>query len=300
MASRDSSNQTEPAGSRFVWGGFFLLGLLGAFFAPARWESQTAVLLGVAGLLMVLFPPQVRLPRYWWLFGLGFVALSCLAFLPASLVGGFPAWRTRLEDLGVHTGSSVAVQVPQAAEMLAVFASTLVVGMWLAGHRASSGQLRFWTLAFAVGVAIYSVLSQFTRDMEFVHRTDGHFGFFPNRNHTGTYLAMGVVVGLGSFLQAIRDERPWISVLAGLSVAINLLAVVGWSISRGGVLLTGIGGLLWLVAMGPHYLGQHGRRIVALLLLVTVGGYLLADTRVKRRLEKTTEVAASVVSADPD
>ena len=276
--------------SAWVFGGMWVLLFFGTFLVAGPWAGFHGALLGCIGLLVLLRPPAVALPKLWWILAALFVILGCGAFLPASWFG-MPEWRVKLEALGVDTGSLVAIQARQAAEAFALFVITLFIGLWLAGHRPSSSQLRVWALAFTVGVAIYAILSKLKYDP-----VNGIYGFFPNRNHTATYLAMGTICGLGNVLQALRDRRFLAMSIAVVATAVCLWAVAGWSISRGGVVLVSIGCVLWFSMLGRGYLGKHGWRTLALIALAGVGLFLIADTGVKERFSKTLQKAGRVIA----
>lgn len=275
--------------SSFVFGGFWAILFLSTFVVAGPWAGFHAVLLGSIGLLGLLRPPAVALPRSWWIFAALFVVLGCGAFLPTAWFG-VPEWRVNLESLGVQTGSMVAVQARQAVEAFGLFVITLFIGLWLAGHRPSSSQLRMWTMVFVIGVAFYAIISKLKYDPRIQL-----YGFFPNRNHTATYLAMGTICGLGNVLQALRERRFLAMSLALVATVICIWAVAGWSISRGGVVLVVVGGLLWIPMLGRHYLGQHGLRALALIGLAGAGLFFIADSAVKDRISKTVEKAGNLI-----
>lgn len=283
--------------SGWVFGGCWLLLQGGTLLVGGPWAGFHGLMLGGAGLLMALFPPVVAVPRVWWWLAGGFVLAGMAPFLPAAWFA-LPAWRGQLAAAGVATGSLVTLQPWQAAEMLGLFGLTLVTGLWLAGHRASPGQLRFWALVFTVGVAGYAVVAKIMQPPPVSDIPGGGviFGFFPNRNHTGTYLAMGTICGLGCLFQAIRDKRFWAQFVAALATGICLWAVASWSISRGGIVLVAVGSLAWLLIVGTRYLGTSGRWAVGLIALAVGGFFVVADTAVKRRLVRTAVQAGAVIS----
>lgn len=298
---REKGNTTEVVrSSDFVFGPFWFIVFASALLVAGPWAGFHGGLLGALGLLILLRPPAVALPRLWWVLAGIFLVSACAVFLPAAWFGS-PAWRGKLESLGVETGSMVVIQSRQAAEALGLFAITLFVGLWLAGHRPSSGQLRLWSLAFTVGVAAYAVLSRIIVDVPHAGQAAGHFGFFPNRNHTATYLAMGTICGLGCVLQALRDRRFSAMAAALVATAICLWAVAGWSVSRAGVVLVVLGVAGWLAFLGPRYLGKNGVRTLALIGLACVGLFFIADSGVKQRLATTAEKTGAVLApvADP-
>jgi len=273
--------------SRFVFGSFWALLLLATFFVAGPWAGFHGVLLGCVGLLMLSCPPLVALPRLWWILAGVFVLAAAATFLPAGWFA-IPEWRRNLADLGVETGSLVVIQSRLAAETLALFAITLFTGLWLAGHRPSPSRVLFWALAFTVGVAAYAILARLMQDSS-PAGGEAHFGFFPNRNHTATYLAMGSICGLGSVLQALRDKRFLAMIVALAGTCVCLWAVAAWSVSRSGVVLVAIGGLGWFPMLGTRYLGKHGLRALGLIALAATGLFFIADSGVKARLTKTVE-----------
>ena len=292
--------------SSWVHVAFLGLVALSVFFVSGPWAGFHGVLLGLVGLLMLWRPPVAVLPRTWWLLAAGFVVSGGAAFLPAAWFG-VPEWRSQLAALGVPTGELVVIQSRQAVELLALFALMLLTGLWLAGHRASSETLRRCALAFTLAVAVYAVVSRLSQvSPMFGGGETGNpkFGFFPNRNHSATYLAMGAVCGLGTILQFGRDKRFVMLAIAIAATAVILWATAAWSISRAGVVLTAAGLLVWLSLLGRRYLGRHGLWAVALILIATGGFFLIADTEVKQRLTDTVEKAGSVVdptaSPSPD
>jgi hypothetical protein len=280
--------------SRSVFGAFWALLFLGALLVAGPWAGYHGLLLGGAGILMLLRPPAASLPRLWWILA-GFCLVAGLAaFLPAGWFA-MPEWRSQLAALGVETGSLVAIQFRQAAEAFALFAITLFTGMWLAGHRPSPLQARRWALMFTVGVAAYAIIARIMQEVP----PAGHpgmnevqllrFGFFLNRNHTATYLAMGTICGLGNVLQALRDKRFPAMAVALIATGVCLWAVAAWSMSRAGVLLVAIGCLLWLPILGRRYLGTYGFRAIGLICLAATGIFFIADSGVKTRLSDTVE-----------
>jgi O-antigen ligase len=239
------------------------------------------------GLLMVLFPPRVAIPRRWWLLAGLFLLLGLGPFLPAAWFE-VPGWRRSLESLGVATGPHVAIQWRQAIEQYIVFAVVLVTGLWMTGHRVAAPSSKNLALAFVMGVAVYALLAEFLKDMLPVRTYRDHFGFFPNRNHSGTYLAVGATCGLGVGLQALRNKQFWRMGIGLAATAICVWAAFAWSISRAGVMLTAVGFVVWAGLLGRKYWGGNEMKAVALIALLAAGAFSVAETRVKTRIETTT------------
>lgn len=284
--------------SSWVHGSFLSLVCLSVFFVTGPWSGFHGLLLGLAGFLVLIRPQATPLPHSWWLLATGFIGLGFAAFLPVSWFGE-PDWRRGLAELGVETGSLVVIQARQAAEMLALFALMVLTGLWLAGHRASGETLRRCALAFTIAVAVYAVVSRLAQVLPMLGGggpDDQTFGFFPNRNHSATYLAMGAVCGIGSTLQFGRDKRFVMLGFALASTAVILWAIAAWSVSRAGVVLTASGLLGWISLLGRRYLGRHGLWGIALILLAAIGCFLLTHSEVKERLSDTVEKAGAVVA----
>ena len=283
--------------SHFVFGVLWALLLLGTFIVAAPWAGFHGILLGCAGLLIMLRPPVVALPRAWWLLAAVFALAGTAAFLPADWFG-VPEWRRQLAALGVPTGPLVVIQARQAAEALALFVITLFIGLWLAGHRPTPTQIRLWAMAFTIGVAAYAIAARVMQHSPHSGylAAENHYGFFPNRNHTATYLAMGAICGLGNVLQAIRDKRMLAMAIALGATGVCLWAVAVWSLSRGGIVLVAGGGLVWLSMLGPSYLGKNGIRALGLMALAVIGLFLIVDTGVKGRLSATVEKANTLMT----
>lgn len=282
-------------GSAWVFGGMWALLFFGNFLVAGPWAGFHGVFLGIVGLLMLLRPPAIGLPRAWWILAAVFVIAGSAAFLPANWFA-MPEWRGRIQTLGVATGPMVAIQARQAAEALSMFGITVFTGLWLAGHRPSQSQLRLWALAFTVGVAVYAILSKVMQNSLPVTGGELRYGFFPNRNHTATYLAMGTLCGLGNVLQALRDRRFLSMGVALVATTFCLWAVAGWSVSRGGVVLVIIGCIIWLPMLGRGYLGKNGLRALGLIGLAGAGLFFIADSGVKERFSKTVEKVGNVVA----
>lgn len=287
MMPRNIPLPTEPASpaerrSALVFFGFLLLVLVAVTFPDIERQGLRGILWTVAGGLMILRPPEVRVPRLWLGLAAGFVVLAAAGFLPR---GWFqlPAWRVELEALGLNTDSHVFIQPQLAAESLAGFAMTATVGIYLLGHRVGTRLHHRFMLAFALGIGAWTVLALV------VHETGTIFGFFPNRNHSATLLAIGAFAALGSLAQAIRFKQGWKIALSVLPQGLCLFTLFAVSESRGGMVVAVTGFLIWIFLTGTRHLSGHAGKAVGLLLIAFVGLFLIMDTAVKTRLTETVE-----------
>ena len=269
-----------------------LLILLAVAFPEMAPQALKGILWSGAGTLMIMLPPEVRLPRAWFLLGGGFVVCSAFGFLPREWFHVSP-WRLDLEALGLDTDRRSYVQPELAAENWAGFAVTAFVGLFLLGHRVDSLLQHRLALGFVIGTATWTAAAVI------LHIPGGLFGFFPNRNHTATLLAMSTLVSLGCFTQALRLRQAGKIVLSLVPLGLFLWAVFTISESRAGVVLVigGVGAWIFLAGFG-QLRGNVGKALV-LILIAASGIFLIVDSKVKTRLNKTLQhISPSSASAD--
>jgi len=268
-----------------VFSAILLLVLVAVSFPELPSQTLMGILWTGAGLLMVIFPPEVKIPRTWCLLAAGFVLFSAMGFLPR---GWFtvPAWRTELEHLGADTGPFVFVQARLAAESLAGFVASTAVVIYLLGHRVRTQTQQRLALAFTLGVGLWAAAALRWHEPQTV------FGFFPNRNHTATLLAMGTFVGLGTFAQAIRYRHGWVAGLAAIPMAVCLYSLYIASESRAGIVLVFAGFAIWISASGIRHLRGNLGKALLLIVLAACGIFLIVDTKVKTRLRDSVEQMA--------
>lgn len=266
-------------------------------FVGGPWIGYQGVLMATVGILMIAYPPVICPPLHWRLLAAFALILSCMGFLPVSWVG-MPPWRIALENTGLDTGSAIVVQQRQAVENLAIIAITMAAWFWAIGFRLSVNLVKHLSLAFVVTVAIYALFARLMQPLPEKPGESPHFGFFPNRNHTATYLAMGFTCGIGCLFQAIRDKRLAITIISVAALSVCSLAIYAWSLSRGGILLAALGALLFVMCVGIRYLGTNGRRTMALLVIAVIGGLLTLQTKAKTRIIESFNKANSVLNME--
>lgn len=299
MIARQITPPLEPASpverrSALVFTGFLLLALVAVSVPEMAPQGLQGWLWAVAGCLMVARPPEVRVPRLWLGLAVGFGLLAAAGFLPRAWFQ-LPSWRLELETLGLDTGPHAFLQPQLAAESLAGFAITAMVAVYLLGHRVGTRLHQRFMIAFALGVASWTAAALL------FHEAGTIFGFFPNRNHSATLLAMGAFAGLASLAQAIRFKQGWKIGLSVVPQALCLFTLFAVSESRGGMVIAVAGFIAWIVLTGTNHLKGHAGKAVALLLVAFVGLFLIMDTAVKSRLTETAvrlEQAASTPAAE--
>lgn len=245
---------------------------------PAEW-LQGILWTGI-GLIIMLAPPRVGVPLAWPLLALGFVLCSSLGFLPRSYFT-IPSWRADLESLGLDTGPHAFVQARLAAGFLLTQAITAVVVVYLLGHRIGPRHHHALAITFTIGVAILAAWAMA------IHEKPGTFGFFTNRNHTACLLAIGGVMGFGSFIQAVRQKAPWNIGLSAVATAVILTALLVYSESRAGIVLLGVGLAILLPLMGRKYISGNAGIAMVIVLGTAIAAFFIVDSKAKARLVDT-------------
>ncbi len=286
--------------SAAVVGTVVALGLLqvAAYFGGVDWPAFHGVFFVCFGILMLGFVPSVEFPRWWWFAAGLFFLLAMAQFLPAEW-GGIPGWRRGLEVLGVRTGPLVVIQARQAVELLLVWFLGFGWVLWLGGFRVRGAAPGVLALLFACAVAVHALVARWAELT--VPAAEGglrSFGFFPNRNHTALFLTMGALSGVGCLIQSFRDRKFAISGVALVAASVCLRGLAVWSASRAGVVLFGIGLLMWLPMLGRRYLGRNGLWAVGLFLVAVVGLFVIADTEVRARIGGTVDRVGEVMAGD--
>ena len=239
-----------------------LLLMLGAaaavFLAGGPHEANLGIFLIVAGLALVVCPPQARLNWKIWAVGAGLVLCASLALLPH---GWFPIpeWRTSLLAAGVPLPASITPAPEESGFWLAVLAIASSVGLFGLMHPVRSRSLVILASVIMAICAAYAGLALYAyrSGWEYPFAADpATFGFFHNRNHTATFLMTGCVAAPGVLLTAFR-ERHWLAgLIAAMCLGICLTGLIFFTTSRGGIIALLVGTGLWLAGLG----GAHRSR----------------------------------------
>jgi len=285
LSSTSGSFASDQRKSGRVFTAVLLLVLLAVAFPQMSPQGLQGILWTGAGLLMILWPPVVRVPRVWILLAAGFVLSSLIGFLPREWFHVSP-WRNDLEALGLDTGAQAFVQPRLATEFMAGFAATAVVALFLLGHRVDSRCHQRLALGFALGVAAWTTAALL------MHQPGTLFGFFPNRNHTATLLVMATFTGLGCLAHAIHRKNPWEILLSAIPISVCLYALHAVSESRAGVVLVLAGFVLWIILTGfRHLQGSVGKALI-LIVIAASGTFVIVDSTAKKRLTASVEQLA--------
>src|SRR6188474_2863862 len=228
------------------------------FLAGGPHEANLGVYLVVAGLALVVCPPQARLTWKMWAVGAGLVLCASLALLPHDWFPN-PEWRGRLIDAGVPLPRSITAAPEETCFWLAIFAIASSVALFALMHPVRSKTLVILASVMMAICAAYAGLALYAyrSGWEYPFAADpATFGFFHNRNHTATFLMTGCVAAPGVLLTAFR-ERHWLAgLMATMCLGVCLTGLIFFTTSRGGILSLLIGIALWLAGLG----GAHRSR----------------------------------------
>ncbi len=273
-----------------------LLVLWLAAAGPRDWALGLSLALG--GLWMVAWSDVRRLPGPVLSLALLWLFSSLLCFLPAG-VGVQQEWRTLLEQAGIPSSGRIT---PQASVSLHVWITWFLSGLVFLRILSlpDPGERR---VSFSVGLlsAILMYLAFAWIRWATKEESPGaqNFGFFPNRNHGATLLAMGAILATGMLLQGVRKKSGGLIVFSAVAVIGLTHALIFASVSRAGVVLLS-GGILavWFLS-GARYLGGHARKAFALIMVGAMVVVLVPDTAVKQRLEhKLADLTAEPESGE--
>jgi O-antigen ligase len=256
---RDKNRGASPRlRQQVAFGVFATMVVLGplAFGAVDRIVQMVLVVLLGVGLLAV--PPRI-VPLPVWVNRLLIALCAVLVvkeFLPAALFGS-PSWRTSVvQSYGIHLPWTHHPEPGRAIDGWLAAAVGVVWFAWvrtLAIEREDRMKLA-WVLLLAA--AIVSAVSFATQGMlpkgsiyglRFTPSWHG-FGPFPNRNHTASFLAMGIVLGGGCIAQAAIKKRVGLCAVGGGAAMLAMLGLL-WTESRGGLLALAVGLLVFLGAV---------------------------------------------------
>lgn len=268
-----------PGVSRWALGIFALLVVLTplAFGGVDRAVQAGVAVLFAIGLL-VHPPSRLALSPLVRRLALAFAVLVILKeVLPATWFGTTD-WRKSLVD---HYG--LALTATHHPEIGRAIDAWLEIGLgvawflWvrtLAAHRASRVVLAWILLisAFVVAMVSFATASPSSHSIYGLRYTAGWSGFgpFPNRNHTGDFLAMGVIVGIGCAAYAASRKKFALATFAALPLPVIALALLRTH-SRGALLVLGAG-LAILLGLFVVRTRKWKTAAIAVTIFVLVGG----------------------------
>ena len=279
-----------PSGTRAALGVFALLVTAGPLLFGAVDRLVQVALVALLTVGVLLLPPAI-VPLSKWGNRLVIVLLALLVakeLAPAEWFGS-AVWRTRVtHNFGVELP---ATHHPEPARALDAWLAAAVGAIWflwvrrLAADRENRVVLAWSLFASAAVVAAVSFATrgwdaQAIYGLRFTPGWRG-FGPFPNRNHTGDFLAMGALLGCGCVTWA-GSRKKWALLIGGVLLFGLVLAALLTTESRGGLIAFGVGLLVYLAALQLRLRSRRALALAAGLMLVlgalglAFGGAVLA------------------------
>jgi len=280
--------------------------LISAWFAALVCGGQPQGGLGVflfaAGIVIVAIPPRQSANWLLWAAGVVVVVSSVLALLP---VGGgtMPAWRSGLASSGLFsTLTRISVVPEETAFWVGLLACSIVVALYLLSQPVRSPALIWFAAGAALlcatvsGLAMYALATKWT---PFFHG-GADFGFFPNRNHTATWLVTGCLAGIAAVAGGIAGRKFLAAVVGGVSLTVCAWPLLLVSPSRGGVVFLLAGVVIWIAGLGRRAVSPK----LAITMAALIGAALLfllgTQNPVRDRLENTRPAASPGQAAKTD
>ena len=253
-----------------------------------------AIFLLLAGVGMVLARPTVAPAGGPSILAALFV-LSCLtALLPYSWFGG-SQWRTLFSDHGpVQLANSVAAMPAHGWFWWSMLLASLAIGLALLSQPRRGSALALFLLAVVGVSALYALLSIVVAQSDWspaISSSQASFGFLVNRNNTSTLLVVGAVLSFGLMQAEIARGRSGTAVVAALCAAPQVVALLFYSPSRGGVVFLALGLLIWVFGA----INRHNRRrlglTLAVVLVFLVGLFFSGSNPARDRFDRVYEKA---------
>lgn len=267
----------------------YLAGFLGVFALVFLRGSHPVAALGVAlilpGIALVVRPPTTGLGRLGDVGVAGLLGCLLLAFLP-QFYWPSAEWRIdALESFGLNFPATLSVQpwISFEAWLLALagFAWLYAAIQWRINYTGRRW-LFFWLsilMASVAGVVLWGNLAGARYPGA---ESATAFSFFPNRNLTANFLALG---GVATFAYAMEGLRSRAAVpLIGMPASALCIAGLVFGASRAGVLLYCGGILLWFIcSLRARYLSRNFK--IGFLIMLVVGSlFVVSNERMSQRV----------------
>ncbi len=276
-----------------VWLGY-LFGLLGVCALILLGGSHRAIALGFAlilpGLALLIRPPKAGLGRWADCGVVALLGTLLLAFLP-QFYWPMAEWRqVAVDDFGIELPAVLSVQplISLEASLMALagFAWLYAASAWEIN---ATGRKYFFVvfscmLAGFAGAVIWGNL----HGLRYPGAEDSAaFSFFPNRNQTANFLALGGVVTFAFTMEGLRGRKV-LHLVGVLSSLLCLMALIV-SLGRSGV-------LLYFIGIGIWFLCRLRAKSVPVLVKIGLPLVLLAFSLVISSRSQSVERVADFVS----
>jgi tetratricopeptide (TPR) repeat protein len=286
--SRSTIRFPNPKKERPVFK-IFLCAFLGVFLLVLLGGSHNAVALGLAlllpGIALLLRPPVLGLGKLGDFAVLGLLVCLLLSFVPP-FYSPAPDWRIdATEAFGIHLPLTLSVQPGVSFEAwtmaVAGFAWFYAALQWPVNFHGRRW-LFFCLSLLLIGMAGAVVWGNLTGARYPGAEEATAFSFFPNRNQTANFLALGGVTTFAYAMEGFRSRS--VLPLVGIPASALCLAGLVLGVSRAGVLLYFIGiGLWFLCSLRAHSLPRFFK-IGFPIVVVAFSVVLSSNERTVRRI----------------
>ena len=292
---------TAPSAPASVFVHSLLLAAVSAtvFLAAGPAQGSLGIFLLAAGVALTFCPARVKVEWPLWLCAAGLVGCGALAFLPARWFPA-PAWRTVLGGAtAIHLPSTVTPVPWETGFWLGLLGLSFLTGLFLLAHPVRSRTLLWLAAAGVAMCGVYAALSIYAKQAGWHYPFAGGatFGFFPNRNHTATFLVTGSITALGVLTVGLREGRWTFSALVAAAMTACVAGLFFYSGSRAGVIFLIVGTLIWVSGLG----GAHRSMplVVSVIALAVSAGLLFVVSGGEARARLLGSNASPTASPTP-
>ncbi|MDG1241353.1 MAG: O-antigen ligase family protein [Opitutae bacterium] len=250
------------------------------------------------GVALLLQPPERSLGK-WIDFGIiGMLGTMLCAFVPL-FYWYEPAWRTSaIGVLGIELPAVLTVQPWISFEAflsaIAGFSWLYAAGNWKVNFE---GRSRIY-FAVSCAISLFSTIVIFGNlyDWRYPGSQDlTSFSFFPNRNQTADFIAIGGVFAFGYSMQGLSVKK-WSHVVGLVASLLALLALI-YAVSLAGIILYFSGIFLWFIFTLRRTAASLFLKIALPVLLLFFSFFI---SNHETRVSRPTEFISSIAQLESD
>ncbi len=279
------STIAEQKASFYFFSGIIFIIFLGLLLSNGPKQGIHGILFAALGTLIVILPPQYKVPK-WIVGGAVLFILGCsLSLLPKNWVKS-QSWRTELELLGLDTGNLISPHPAQTFQSILLITSIIIVGLTFYGHKLTRNDLckvMFW---FCIALGSYVGISILFYKFKIQWMWNNHqtFGFFPNPNHTGTLVALASVSNLGTMVLLIIKKKNIQAFICSGTLIIILWASLHYTNSKASWFMIFIVNSIWFISLGKKHRSFKMIISFTLLIILTFLVFLSSNSKTKREI----------------
>lgn len=267
----------------------YLLGLAGVILLILLGGGHNVFALSLSlllpGIALILRPPS-HSPGIWLdRMALAFLGVLLLSFLP-QFYWPDPEWRVAAEEVfQINFPFSLSIQPWSGFEAwlsaLAGFAWFYAASSWQINN--SGRKWTFFAICLAVGILAAVIFwGNITGAKYPAAEGSTVFSFFPNRNQTANFLAVGGLAAFGYGMCAL-GSRQLLPLIGVVVAALSFIALV-WGVSRAGVLLFFGGILIWYFLQLGSGRASKRLRLGLPLMIVAFSVFMVSNSQTSERV----------------